>query len=376
MATNEQRERLKEYLLEQQARRAKMESPEFRRMQDDQAMRAADSASRNNFAATLMKSAAQMGTIGGRTADASPVEDFARAQNANNAQYRDNLAKQDEAAEKRYGLDARVYQYLADKEASQQQHEATAKYRSDVLNQAKSKAEKDEADRLADNKRADEQFAATQALKREELAQAKALREKELAANAVKDAAKGPVVPKDVEKEIETITTKNAGIRTNSNMMKAQLAEYQNAKTEADKVRIGNSMLKTLNSLISADAISEGDAKRLGDALEFQIANFRGAGKAFGRDLEGFNTQAKALINSADVTADMNDNRVDELYGRPKRHAVKGPNLGPSGEIQESGTAVAAPQGKTVAKQFRSKNGKKLRTVYSDGTEEITDVAP
>jgi hypothetical protein len=64
--TTEQRDRMNKYLL------AKMNGPQY---EDEQA-------SRNNLGAALMKSAAQIGSFGGHMADASPVADFAKAQNA------------------------------------------------------------------------------------------------------------------------------------------------------------------------------------------------------------------------------------------------------------------------------------------------------
>lgn len=136
MATTEQQDKLRQYLLEQQARRAAMESPEYRKSVNEDAMADYDSTSRNNLAALLMKSAAQAGSIGGKVADASPVDAFSKQQNANTASFRNDMNAQNEQSEKRYGVDAKVYEYLADKEAKKNQDDATADYQSKSLKQS------------------------------------------------------------------------------------------------------------------------------------------------------------------------------------------------------------------------------------------------
>lgn len=331
MESTDQRERLHQYLMEQMERRRRMDDPEYRKNANDAQMRSYDSDARNNLAASLMASAAQMGTLGGKQASAKPVADFASGQAKANANFQAGLEAEDKARENRYGMNAKVYQYLADMQQKKKDEAATADFRAKSLAAQGAKAAEDRA--LKERELG---------LKERGLAQDAALAREKMAAESKKDATKAQL-PKDAEKEMEAISTKNAGIRTSVNLMKSQLAEFQNAKTVDDKIRIGRSMLKSLNSLISADAVGAEEVKRLGDALEYQIANLTGPGKMFGRDLEGFNSQAQALINSADNTAKLNENRIDELYGRPKRHNVAGPDMTPRGAKPEDGEAIAAP---------------------------------
>ena len=229
MVTDTQRQKLQEYLLSQQARRAKMETPEFRQMEDDRAMRAADSSSRNNFAALLMNSAAQVGSIGGKMADASPVEAFAKAQNAGNAQHRGMIDQQDQDREKRHGVDARVYEYLAEKEQKTADGAATAARQGD---QQRLQSERDGAmakDRLADNKRADSQFQATQGLQREKMDQDLALSQ----AKTKNDAAiKNPT---DFTSKIKSLSAEQSKRLDNSAMALESIEDMKKALNEGSR---------------------------------------------------------------------------------------------------------------------------------------------
>lgn len=143
MVTDDQRERLNQYLMAQQDRRAKLEGMQADRQQQME--------SSNNLAALLMNSAAQAGSINGKMADASPVENYAKAENA---QTRSAMDRSMEQGQGRDAMRAKLYEQLQAKREQQTGDQVDAKYRSDTLAQtdriAREKAARDEANAKAD----------------------------------------------------------------------------------------------------------------------------------------------------------------------------------------------------------------------------------
>lgn len=65
-------------------------------------------------------------------------------------------------------------------------------------------------------------------------------------------------------------------------------------KSDEEKVKAGQGLLKLLNSAEGSDAVGAEEAKRIGDYLEFAMGNFTGPGSMrVGRDLPGFVNQVK-----------------------------------------------------------------------------------
>jgi hypothetical protein len=91
--------------------------------------------SQNALASSLMKSAAQMGSIGGKVADTSAVDTMAQGLGKTNqlklGQIEDRRARED----KQFGMNADVYKYLAEKQRKQAESVATADYRKKDLEQ-------------------------------------------------------------------------------------------------------------------------------------------------------------------------------------------------------------------------------------------------
>jgi hypothetical protein len=121
--------------------------------------------------------------------------------------------------------------------------------------------------------------------------------------------------------------------------MRSYLEQFQGVATEDDKIRIGCQMLKVLNSPEGADAIGVEEARRLGNALEFQVFNVLDPGPMFGRDIEGFDSQVASTIAAVEGGIKMNEQRINELKGGPAA-AVAQPRLG---NKPAAGTATAAP---------------------------------
>lgn len=327
--------RIKEYFLRQMDQREAQQSPEYRASLSADRTDAEAGKRQNNLAAILMNSASMAGQIGGRRADSSGMDQYAKAENA-------NIDASMQQVEKPQPLDLRLVDYIKSRKGAEQAATTAS---------AKAVADKDEKDR---NYKLDE----------------RKVKVSEKLANKKDEAP--PKMDIDVKKEIETTALKNANIKSSTNLMKSQLVEFQNAKKKDDKIRIGESMLKSLNSLVGADAVGVEEANRLGDALKFQIGNFTGPGEVVGRDLKGFESQALNLINSADNTSKRNENDIDKLYGRPARHVIADPKPRVD-KPDTSGQAIAAPEGKQEVDRFYSKSKNQTKIVYSDGTEQVLD---
>lgn len=86
---------------------------------------------------------------------------------------------------------------------------------------------------------------------------------------------------------------------------------------EDQKIAAGRQLLKTLNSTEGADAIGAEEANRLGSKLEYALGNFTNSNPTqWGRDLEGFKTQAMNTSKSIGDAIEANKGHIDSAYGR------------------------------------------------------------
>lgn len=130
------------------------------------------------------------------------------------------------------------------------------------------------------------------------------------------DKPPGAELPIDAKTEVTTLASKNANKLAIKNQIAAQMDEFKAAKSDDDKIRIGRQMIKTLNSSEGQDAVGAEEVKRLGSALEYQVANITGPGPMFGRDLEGFESQVDMTMGSLNGAITANQKRMDQLMGR------------------------------------------------------------
>lgn len=86
--------------------------------------------------------------------------------------------------------------------------------------------------------------------------------------------------------------------------------------SEDQKVVVGKSLLKTINSEQGQDAIGAEEAKRLGSFLEYKIANFTEPGSVWGRDLDKFTDQTALASSKIKLAREKNQGEIDRLYGR------------------------------------------------------------
>jgi hypothetical protein len=158
--------------------------------------------------------------------------------------------------------------------------------------------------------------------------------------------------------EVTSLMTQNAKKKSIANQLQADLEEFRNAKTEDEKIRIGNTMIKTLNSKEGADAVGVDERKNIANALEYQKFNFFNPGKAFGRDLPGFEDQVIATINGVQGGIDLNNKAIADLT-----KGYQGLKPPPTSRVAErtpdkpKGGAIAAPAPPAAALEEARKRG-------------------
>lgn len=151
------------------------------------------------------------------------------------------------------------------------------------------------------------------------------------------------LAPEDQE-VVKDLAKKNASKIAIANQIDAVMKNWDNL-SEDQQVAQGRQLLKTLNSTEGTDAIGVEEAKRLGAKLEFALGNFTNDNPTqFGRDLEGFKTQAQDTVAGIRQAITSNQGEIDRRYGRaPKMVADDSPDRGATGGW---GEAIAAPAGK------------------------------
>jgi hypothetical protein len=120
---------LQKYLMEQLERRKMAGSAENQDALATERAGEAQSNASNALGAALMKSASMFGSIGGKTPDAGPAGDMAQALSQSNRQFYGGLEKGREDEESRFQGNAKLMQYLADRQAKQNSASAAADYR-------------------------------------------------------------------------------------------------------------------------------------------------------------------------------------------------------------------------------------------------------
>ncbi len=106
--------KIRDYLAKQMQSASAEQTPEYRQSIRQDVGAAADQKRSNNFAALLANSAAKIGQIGGKEADSSAMDQFAKQSNAGVDQSMDNEAM------KPQGLDPKVLEYVKARQNAQQ----------------------------------------------------------------------------------------------------------------------------------------------------------------------------------------------------------------------------------------------------------------
>lgn len=139
-------------------------------------------------------------------------------------------------------------------------------------------------------------------------------------------------LPEDSKRTITSLSTKNADKEAIASQIEAVMGNWDTL-TDKQKLQQGNQLIKTLNSTQGADAVGTEEAKRLAGKLEFTLGNFFNSNPTqFGRDLEGFKSDADLTVKAIRESMNSNQKVIDKAYGRQPQ-AVK-PN-GSSGSWED-----------------------------------------
>lgn len=138
----------------------------------------------------------------------------------------------------------------------------------------------------------------------------------------VKKSGKGPKLPLSSEVEVRSLAGKQGNVRTVNNLLKSTLKLLRDPKIkEEQKIQKGMELLKVINSPMGADAIGAEESQRLGSFLEVVSTNrpggYLGTGFKLGRDLPGFTEAVDLKTQELDSLLGMNQERINELEGRP-----------------------------------------------------------
>jgi hypothetical protein len=133
---------------------------------------------------------------------------------------------------------------------------------------------------------------------------------------AVKKEDPFKLLPREAQVEILDITKQNASKVSIANQIDGYMDQWKKAKNEEDKTRIGQQMVKLLNSTQGADAVGAEEARRLANELEPYTLKSPSGWPRFGQDLEGFAKRSNSVRDALKSAIKMNQARIDQLYGR------------------------------------------------------------
>lgn len=146
-------------------------------------------------------------------------------------------------------------------------------------------------------------------------------------AKAEKEAMSGENLPIDQKKIVDTLSTKVGNVSSIKNELDT-FVEMWPKLSEAERLKQGDLLLKTLNSPQGADAIGVEEANRLGNKLRFAFGNLTNDNPAqFGRDLEGFYDDVKNTSTRLGGTLQKNQEQIDGYLGRPVKAKQASPDL-------------------------------------------------
>lgn len=133
---------------------------------------------------------------------------------------------------------------------------------------------------------------------------------------APKNDAEYNALPPEKRKQLDHAATTLAKRNSYLNGLESDLAQFKAAKTDDEKIKVGQSMLKALNSSENPDAVGVEESRRLGSLLEYQKGNIFNPGPFIGTDLPGFQKQVEAKIRSMQQAAKSDQRTIDKLYNR------------------------------------------------------------
>lgn len=299
MASTEQRQKLHDYLMRKY-------SPEFQASQGASDYSDAEGAAKNALASSLMKSAAQVGTLGGKQTDTSPVTDMANNLNSAMESYRSRTDKREADREK-------LYSYLADKEEKKEIADRGEKQPYEDENGNKrvgrmvnGKLIKSPDDPVTEHKKAEKpekvtyssfEYTDSKGNKRLGRMASNGTRLMDESDPLKETASAGDKPSGKIAENFEGDYAKKTQI---ASVIDAELEKFNALVAAGDEdgaAKQGKGMLKALNSAFGADAVGAQEAESLGGFLD-PIKKPWAEGSMFSRDLDKFAEQVK---NKSDV---------------------------------------------------------------------------
>lgn len=131
-------------------------------------------------------------------------------------------------------------------------------------------------------------------------------------------------LPKESKIQVDKIAGSMGDVTAIRNSLQGDLEQLKNAKTEAEKITIGQSMIKTLNSKMGKDAVGVEEAHRLAPYLEFQKFNFTGPGAFMGRDIDAFQKQVENSIAGMDRSIQLGNEQIAKIKGIEPTQTAQG----------------------------------------------------
>ena len=298
------REKIKQYLMSQEKASQLRQDPAYRAMERAPAEAINESNRSIDFAKLLNQSANQFGSLGGKVASSAPLDQFSKGLKESNQNALGSIMGQRQAAAGDEDRQLKIKQYLADKYQSSEDQ----RLRRDELRSERERQQSN-ADRLYE-------------LQKKGLDLKEHQRPGELG----------------LKEFITDTSKKNAGKAGILSQIQGMKTAFDAAKTNDEKIRIGRSMIKVLNSTEGQDAVGAEEAKRLADALEYKKFNMLEPGPMFGYDLKGFDSQVNSTMDGLRSAVEQNQKNIDLVNQKGLSTGVK-----EIGKIPEKAPAPAAP---------------------------------
>jgi hypothetical protein len=116
------------------------------------------------------------------------------------------------------------------------------------------------------------------------------------------------------KKAVNLLTDQTATVRFAGSMLDSRAQEMRAAKTDRDKIAIGQTMLKAINSMQGADAVALGEVKILANELfPVTLQGVDGMPRV-GTDIPGFLRKVDALIRAANSSANFASKEINKVY--------------------------------------------------------------
>jgi hypothetical protein len=127
--------------------------------------------------------------------------------------------------------------------------------------------------------------------------------------------SKKPKLPDAIKPTAESLSKKVTDYNAAVNYLTNELAQFSDkAKPEDVRVKIGEGMLKGLNSVLGPDAVGKDERESLGSFLKYKRGNLFEPGSFVGRDLDSFAQQIKSKIDSITATRAATANELKRIY--------------------------------------------------------------